>query len=221
MDIQMPRMNGIDATMKIRENELPGRHIPIIALTAHAVASEKESAINAGMDDYLTKPIDTNALEDVIEKWGNSPSIYDTKPPPKIEESFTDRFVPILKAKIPVKEPSPVDWKMALDLAGNQRALAKDMLVGLMHSLDTAHHLINQSFEDNDLQLLREEVHRLHGACCYCGVPDLKAVLGKLETAIVNKNEIIIAQEMIAYNKQVGRLQKYVEDHNDIFAATT
>ena len=69
MDIQMPEMNGYEATMQIRKTET-GKRIPIIALTAGTVKGEREKCLDAGMDDYLTKPILKDTLEAAIKKWG-------------------------------------------------------------------------------------------------------------------------------------------------------
>ncbi|RZK12329.1 MAG: PAS domain S-box protein [Flavobacterium sp.] len=70
MDIQMPIINGYEATRIIRETEA-GKNTPIIALTAGIVKGEKENCIEAGMNDYITKPIIRNVLQDVILKWSN------------------------------------------------------------------------------------------------------------------------------------------------------
>lgn len=70
MDIQMPVMNGYAATEAIREGErLTGQHIPIVALTAHAMKGDREMCLQAGMDDYLGKPIQPRELVDVLERW--------------------------------------------------------------------------------------------------------------------------------------------------------
>jgi CheY-like chemotaxis protein len=68
MDIQMPVMNGYEAVKIIRNQKL-GANIPIIALTAGTVVGEKEKCLNAGMNDYLSKPIIKNSLEKIIHKW--------------------------------------------------------------------------------------------------------------------------------------------------------
>ena len=66
MDMQMPEMSGIEATLKIREQEKENQHTPIIALTAGALKEEREKCMSAGMDDFLTKPIEPKKLETVI-----------------------------------------------------------------------------------------------------------------------------------------------------------
>lgn len=72
MDVQMPELDGLETTRRIRKNELetsPGHHVPIVALTAGAMQEEKERCIQAGMDDFLSKPIHVNQLEMMIRKY--------------------------------------------------------------------------------------------------------------------------------------------------------
>lgn len=70
MDIQMPVMDGFTTTRRIRENEVnTGRHIPIVAMTAHALKGYREKCLEAGMDDYITKPINRDAVLEKIRDW--------------------------------------------------------------------------------------------------------------------------------------------------------
>ncbi len=71
MDCFMPGMDGYEAVRRIRATEPDGVHTPIIALTAAAMAEEKQRAIQAGMDDYLTKPIDLANLGRVLDRWSS------------------------------------------------------------------------------------------------------------------------------------------------------
>jgi len=70
MDVQMPEMDGFEATRQIRawETQL-NRHIPIIAMTAHAMAGDRERCLAAGMDDYVAKPLEPKLLFSVIDRW--------------------------------------------------------------------------------------------------------------------------------------------------------
>jgi CheY-like chemotaxis protein len=69
MDCQMPQMDGYTATAQVRKQERPDQHIPIIAMTAGALPEDKQRCLDAGMDDYLTKPIDPDQLRAALTRW--------------------------------------------------------------------------------------------------------------------------------------------------------
>ena len=70
MDVQMPEMDGFEATATIREKEKhSGSHLPVIAMTAHAMVGDRERCLAAGMDDYITKPIRTDELTSLLARY--------------------------------------------------------------------------------------------------------------------------------------------------------
>ena len=70
MDVSMPMMDGLEATKEIRARELRlGTHIPIIALTAHAFEEDRKTCVDAGMDDFISKPIDFPLLLEKLLTW--------------------------------------------------------------------------------------------------------------------------------------------------------
>ncbi|WP_235856259.1 response regulator [Methanolobus halotolerans] len=73
MDIQMPEMNGLEATKIIQspESKVLNRDIPIIALTAYAMKNDREKFFEAGMVDYISKPISLKSLRELLDKWNN------------------------------------------------------------------------------------------------------------------------------------------------------
>ncbi len=75
MDVQMPGLDGLAATRQIRLRELAqGGHVPIIAMTARAMAGDRERCLEAGMDDYLAKPVDSGQLRDMLARYQPDPA---------------------------------------------------------------------------------------------------------------------------------------------------
>ncbi|HSX72280.1 MAG TPA: response regulator, partial [Pseudomonas sp.] len=173
MDVQMPGMDGRQATEAIRqwEQERERSPLPIVALTAHALANEKRALLQGGMDDYLTKPINERQLVQVVLKWTGL--ALRNHPQPSAAET------PAISADLRVLDPEE-----GLRLAAGKADLANDMLSMLLAGLPADRQAIRQAREANERSALIERVHRLHGATRYCGVPQLRAACQRSETLL-------------------------------------
>lgn len=158
MDIQMPSTDGITATRIIRQNSV-NKNTPIIAVTAHAMSEEKEQILASGMDDYLTKPIDESALQAVIKRWVNLPTMnqYDA---------------------------NTLNWDLCLTQANQKFELAMDMLTMFLTSLPATTKQINELMNTANSSLMLQAIHKLHGASCYCGVPNTQRLCNEIELAL-------------------------------------
>jgi two-component system sensor histidine kinase BarA len=169
MDIQMPEMSGLEATQAIRLQEDAGQRVPIVALTAHALADEKDVMLKQGMDDYLTKPLQESQLIHAIEHW-----------------TGVSLTTPIVDENLVAKNQSLVlvDWQESLKLAAGKTDLAQDMLKMLLNGLTLQRDKILSSQRDHNFPALLAHTHYLHGATRYCGVPQLRAATQHLEAEI-------------------------------------
>lgn len=176
MDVQMPGMDGRACTEQIRlwENTQSGNPLPIVALTAHAMANEKRALLHSGMDDYLTKPISERQLAQVVMKWTG---LSLGTPQQAQAELLTNG-----------DELKVLDPEEGLRLAAGKADLAADMLSMLLASLDTDREAIRAARAADDRNGLIEQVHRLNGASRYCGVPQLRAACQRSETLLKQDN---------------------------------
>jgi two-component system, NarL family, sensor histidine kinase BarA len=171
MDIQMPGMDGIETTRRLRKQERPGRHIPVIALTAHAMASERQQLLAAGMDDYQTKPLNEKHLTHLLERWtGQRAGAVEA-------EAVTE--LPSSSHGSPSLDPA-----LALQRCAGKADLVEDMHRRLFEQLPDDAEDLRRLEQIGDRQHLLEQVHRLHGATRYCGTPRLETCAGELETLL-------------------------------------
>ncbi|VVP18008.1 response regulator [Pseudomonas fluorescens] len=173
MDVQMPGMDGRQSTEAIRlwESERHCTPLPIVALTAHAMANEKRALLQSGMDDYLTKPISERQLAQVVLKWTGL-ALRNHGPERSSDSHGGGHDLQVL------------DPEEGLRLAAGKADLAADMLAMLLASLEADREAIRTARESNDQNALIERVHRLHGATRYCGVPQLRAACQRSETLL-------------------------------------
>ena len=196
MDIQMPGMNGLEASHAIRK--LPGKaRLPIIALTAHAMADEKEALLKAGLNDYQTKPISQQQLADSIQQWTRYSSAYQSAPAGDAQRA-----------------DCVMDVATALQVTSNRPHLAEEMFDMLLDSLPKDRAAIVEQWELEDYDGLLAAVHRLHGATRYCGVPCLRQALDEFETALKGRIVHTFPQHMKHCMQQVDSLLHWA-DSND------
>ena len=108
-----------------------------------------------------------------------------------------------------IKHLPVINWKLAIKIAGNKRDIAEEILTLLIKNLPTDLSAINQSYLDRDYRELTAELHKLHGALCYCGLPRLKKVVASLEDDLKN-NKIDGLKTMIELlNNEATSLLKH------------
>jgi PAS domain S-box-containing protein len=171
MDGQMPELDGYAATREIRDLEIDtDSHIPIVALTAHAMKGDDTKCFDAGMDDYLTKPLDREKLMACLEKHfgklGSQEVATDTAP----VETTSDT-------------PAPVDWPAFLESTDGDAEMAKELVGIFIESGDQTLAAIAVALGKADYASIGAQAHSLKGASASLRAEAAAAAAGKLEVA--------------------------------------
>lgn len=184
MDIQMPVMDGITACKAIKSDSL-NQLTPIVAVTAHALAGERERMQENGFDGYLTKPLNEKQLQLAVLDW---PTFTEENPlaQPEQEAEKQNNNVAISPPKA-----SAIDWQLALSNSANKPDLAIDMLSMLVDSLPETKSAIERGMSESNRDMLAKIIHKLHGACCYSGVPRLKELSHMVESELKRDTDLM------------------------------
>ncbi|GAA1476910.1 hypothetical protein GCM10009623_13560 [Nocardioides aestuarii] len=180
MDCRMPRMDGYTATRTIRENEPAGRRVPIIAMTASALEGERERCLACGMDDFLTKPVDSDRLHRTLRHWVGD----DETPKPVVPPAPTVRET--LAAE--PASPPPVGDLVDVERIEMLHEMVKDGISLFQRSSGNfiAHapdHLtaIGAAVAEGDAEQLMATAHKLKGSALNLGLPRVGAAAFELE----------------------------------------
>jgi two-component system sensor histidine kinase BarA len=182
MDIRMTEMDGIETTRRIRLLNSHNARIPVIAVTAHAMPDQKQHFLLSGLDDYLSKPISEEQLKKIINRWQHQM--------PQTKDNW----------------PDCIDRELSLKLSNGKKDLAAEMLALLLDDLPGTRIAIDQAFNQQDLAQALELVHRLHGACCYCGVPTLKEACKIVEIQLKEEPVTLKRRDVTALNQAIDDL---------------
>ena len=166
MDVEMPEMNGLDATDAIRAQEHEGTgRIPIIALTAEALAGDRERCLAAGMDDYISKPVDPKALYALIER--HPARMLASRPPDDEQPACQEAATPVLD-----DEENLVDWMLARELTGDEGLLG-DLIEAVPEESSQHLEAMRRGIDSGDAQLLARGAHSLKSTALLFGASSL------------------------------------------------
>jgi two-component system, sensor histidine kinase and response regulator len=210
MDCQMPGMDGYEATDEIRKWEKKlktesadvsysnleavgeSKRVPIIAMTAHALKGDREKCLNAGMNDYIAKPIHPKKLCDMIEKWLN--------------ETQKAHEAKIVHESLPID--NIFDKNSFLERLLGDEDLAKEIIEGFIEDSLCQIGMIKEAFDNKDTDVIHRQAHALKGAAANISATALKELLYQIEIAGKTKDLTKVASLIPKLDEQFEVLKK-------------
>ncbi len=160
LDLQMPKVNGLEASWSIRQESMLNKNTPIILLTANDSDVNQEYLQKAGVDLCLQKPIDEKQLLfhliQFLEKTTNT----------------------------------AINWPLCVQKVSGNHALAVEFLARFVEELQKNREEFQQLYDDHDIKNIERLAHKLHGACCFCGVTQLQSSVASLENLTRHAEQI-------------------------------
>lgn len=172
LDCQMPDMDGFTVCREIRKLEKRAAKVPIIAVTADAMAGAQEKCMKAGMNDYLTKPIHKDSLEDLLHKWlefkvGNGQEEKDKQPS---------------KHQFHHAEIQVFDWNRLREFTDGDPQEEKEIIDIFIESLQADLGYLQTSYDQKNFEEWDGWVHKLYGACSHIGANSMAEICDEGQT---------------------------------------
>ena len=203
MDIQMPVMDGYEATMKIRDAEFTSTNtdIPVVAMTAYAMKGDREKCIEAGMNDYIPKPVNPIDLADMIDKWLINEN-YEKKRNKEYLET---------KGSLMIFNKNEI-----LERFMGDNDLMKRMIKSFLKDIPKRIDRLRKYNIRNDIKSIRHEAHSIKGASSMVGAKLMSNVALKLEKSSVYENRKLIEDLILEISKQFQVYQQRVDQELDL-----
>ena len=233
MDVQMPEMDGFEATDQIREWEKgTERHTPIIAMTAHAMQGDRERCLDAGMDDYVTKPLEPKVLFSALDRWiqteqeleeddvqdYSSPEdifaadldgLFGEEESTALEESDT---TPADSISTSYTDTAPVNFDAALSRFDGDREFMMEMFKEYKDHLPARLDEIHAALQDGDISRLGRIAHNLKGISLNFSADAVAEIALRLEE-IGKREDLTDAPGLVSQlDAEVRRLQDYLSE---------
>ncbi|WP_036678836.1 response regulator [Daejeonella oryzae] len=193
MDIQMPEMNGYEATTSIRK--MKNGNIPIIALTAGNVSGEKEKCLSLGMDEFIPKPINEEILLKVFNKW-----VGHLMNPSDLEAGSDKKDITVHF------NPDKI-----IQFIGNDSDVLTQMMKLTAQELIVASETLENNYKDKDLEALKSNGHKLYGTSVAAGLNELARISNMLEQ-LIEFNDEEVRSIVSAAQKEIQLILSLIDD---------
>ncbi len=198
MDCQMPILDGYETTKQLRQREGGHRHTIVIALTAHALPSDRDKCLAAGMDDYLSKPLEQEALGTIIERWANY------QPKPEVNNS--------LEASTFSMENAPLDLQRLHKLSKGKLSFQQRLVQTFVENAEPGLQKIRLALQSNDCDTIEQQAHRIKGASANVGVLVMPDAAAQLERQAREKTLEGANERLEALERHLDQVKAFLEN---------
>ena len=210
MDCQMPRMDGYEASRRIRAMEDGARHLPIVAMTAHAMVGDREKCLDAGMDDYIAKPVSPQSMLGVLEKW--LPAGETDAPEHVSVTDNTRREAGAATASVQTLS-SPSAWSPSVlkERLLDDDDLAREVLLDFLDDLPEKVRALENAVVEGEAVAGRNMAHAIKGAAGSVGDDRLQAAALEVEQLCKAGDVAGASVRIETLRREFGRLRYEME----------
>jgi PAS domain S-box-containing protein len=201
MDCLMPILDGYQTTRKLREREGKNSHTIIVAMTANAMKEDKEKCLQAGMDDYISKPVSFEVLETVLNSWLPHQEVQEITP---LGEVF-----PISSSQI----NCPIDLDRLEELTRGDREFQEEILASFLEDAPTYLQEIKADLAAKNYQNAGKTAHRLKGAASTVGVKEMPEIAKQLELAAFDDNIEILPDLLAQLESRFVQVERFIKNY--------
>jgi CheY-like chemotaxis protein/HPt (histidine-containing phosphotransfer) domain-containing protein len=199
MDVQMPELDGLQATQRIRDYELKhGGHLPIVAMTAHALPEDRERCLAAGMDDYVAKPLrEARLLEAITRATGKAAHGIPAGTVPAVRISSETATMDSDISTNGSPNGQLVNWRKALEFCQEDESLLRVVVEAFLEESPLHMQSIREGIEQRQAEKLHRAAHTIKGSMRYLGADSLFQTAYTLEQ-LGSAGEFAGAEEVAA-----------------------
>ncbi|MBA2653025.1 MAG: response regulator, partial [Tatlockia sp.] len=189
LDLQMPKINGLDAARLIRQESMLNKQTPIIVISANGSDLNNERLQKSGIDLWLQKPID--------------------------EKQLLNHLLSFIKKSKPIA----IDWQLCVQKVSGNQDLAEEFLARFVEDLHKNREEFLQLLANEDIKGIEDAAHKLHGACCFCGVPHLQMQVIRLEKQAKHAKKIEELKKNFA--ELIQSIDEVIDEFNTLYQTSS
>ncbi len=193
MDVQMPVMDGLEATRAIRAFEEGKTHTIIVAVTANAIQGDKERCLQSGMDDYLPKPIKQQDIELMITKW--------------ISASSTAKEI-MTKNSVPAELIDPVRIEQIMEIG--DESLLTELFALYLGDINQYPSEILSGLQEGNFRSIYENSHKLKGSSANIGVETIRQACIKMEECANSEDPALVRAHLTVMKELIERISLHI-----------